>query len=78
MPNVDATDITFGNGGKFKLDINDLAFFSLNQTQTLKATITLLAAPQSTTPGHVPEPATLALMGIGLAGLSVRAKRRKA
>jgi hypothetical protein len=64
--------VAFGNKGQFSLDVLDLTFVK-NGPLNLQATVTLLKAPQV-----VPEPASLALMGVGLAGLALRSKRRKA
>jgi hypothetical protein len=63
--------VAFGKNGQFSLDVLNLSF-SANGPQDLQATVALLKAPQV-----VPEPASLALMGVGLAGLALRSKRRK-
>lgn len=87
MVNDSATDYTlkfsnkevdFGNGGKFDLDFSDLNFTNLNQPRDLTATVTLLQAPVTPPANDVPEPESLALVGLGLAGLVFRGKRRQA
>jgi hypothetical protein len=70
------TTVDFGAGGKFRIDMTDLSFndrISLTQT----ARLTLLALPSEGGNGNaVPEPTTVALLGLGLLGFA--ASRRKA
>jgi hypothetical protein len=66
--------ITLGNGAQIEITLEALSF-SGNGSKTQMATISLLRLPDVVSANAVPEPVTLSLLGLGIAGIA--ATRRK-
>ncbi len=63
--------VNFGAGGQFRINMTNLSF-NENEQFTQTASLTLLALPTS-----VPEPTTVALLGLGLLGFAASRKASK-
>lgn len=69
-------DVSFGQGGSYRLTLSDFRLDSPRESATQQLTITLLAAPtEPPNPNAVPEPGSLALLGAALAGLAAVRRR---
>lgn len=71
------TQVSFGSGGMLEISLNALEFkqasieFEQASILTQSAKVTLLSAPSSTVVAQVPEPGSMWLAGLALAGLGM-------
>jgi hypothetical protein len=69
-------EVGFGDGGRYRVSLDALSFTG-NGSQTLRATVELLP-PQRVAAAAVPEPGSMALVGLALAGAAAVRRRRAA
>jgi hypothetical protein len=66
--------VDLGNGVHIEIALETLSFIG-NESKPQKATVSLLRLPDAVSANAVPEPVTLSLLGLGIAGIAVT--RRK-
>jgi hypothetical protein len=74
--NWEDTEVLFGDGGKFKIVMDDISFDANGQTMDQYYHIEMVNAPDPVA-APIPEPETYALMLAGLGLVGFMARRRK-
>ena len=76
----DSINVLFGNTGLYSLALNPLSFTASGSTRNLFATVTLLNVDveEGNPNGNVPEPGSVALLGLAALGLAIARRRKQA